>query len=49
MMENKMIQEEAECCMCRNFVENDDGEFCRVTGEPVMCCDPACEDFDDCR
>ena len=43
------IPEDAECYMCGNFGENDDGEFCGVTGEPVMCCDPACEDFDDCR
>ncbi len=36
------VPEDAECCSCENFCENDEGEFCGLSGEPVCCCDKAC-------
>ena len=39
------VPEDAECCTCRWFCENDDGEFCGLTGEPACCYERACEDW----
>ena len=36
------VPEDAECCSCENFCENDEGEFCGLSGEPVCCYDKAC-------
>lgn len=36
------IPDDAECCTCRFFSENDDGEFCRMSGEATCCSDKAC-------
>lgn len=39
--------DDAECCTCVYFNEEEDGEFCKLTGEPIMCCSKACADYED--
>ena len=39
--------EDAECCTCVYFNEEEEGEICMLTGEPTMCCSKACADYED--
>lgn len=34
-----------ECGMCRWFIEDEDGGLLNLV--PVMCCDEACEDYEE--
>lgn len=39
--------EDAECCTCVYFNEEEEGEICMLTGEPTMCCSKACADYSE--
>lgn len=38
---------ERECATCKWFTEDEDGERCLLLLAPAMCCDPACEDYEE--
>lgn len=39
--------DDAECCTCVYFNEEEDGEICMLTGEATTCCNKACADYSE--
>lgn len=39
--------DDAECCTCVYFHENDGGEICMLSGEATTCCSKACSDYSE--
>ena len=37
--------DDAECCTCVYFHEDDGGEICMLSGEATTCCSKACADY----
>lgn len=39
--------DDAECCTCVYFHEDDGGEICMLSGEATTCCSKACADYSE--
>ena len=41
------VPDDAECCTCVYFYEDDGGEICMLSGEATTCCSKACADYSE--